>query len=309
MPETISQAFQALWSKLYGWLESGVTMLPNFALAVVVTLAFAYLSRLACRASRAGLKRFTDNDALASLVGTIARIAVLLIGVFTALSLLHLQKTVTSLLAGLGVVGLALGFAFQDIAANFISGAILAFRGPFRTGDIIEIDGYTGTVKDVRLRQTVLRTFDGLTVVLPNKHVFQNALTNYTRTDERRVDITVGVAYDSDLEQVRKAATEAVEELEGRDTSREIDCLFTGFGGSSIDLELRLWLKQADQRGWLLARSEAIIRVKAAFDAEGIVIPFPIRTLDFGAASVGGERLDAMKLAWAQSDDRHEAAE
>jgi small conductance mechanosensitive channel len=293
----ISLSFDKLWTKLQGWFDAGVSMLPNFLLAVAVVVAAAFAGRYIARWVAKAIERFTDNEGLASLICSVARVAVIAIGLFGALSLLHLDKTVTSLLAGLGVVGLALGFAFKDIAANFMSGALMAMHGPFEVGDIVEVDGRRGTVEQIHLRQTVLRTFDGLNVVIPNKEVFQNTLTNYTRTNERRVDVAVGVAYDSPLREVRDIAMQAVEDLEGRDPKRELELFYEGFGASSIDFVLRIWLREAGEIPYLRARSEAIMRVKEAFDEHDITIPFPIRTLDFGADAVGGERLEQLALA------------
>jgi len=301
--ETFKHALSVLTTKLQDWLDSAVAMLPNFVLAVLVVvlagLASRRISKLACK----GLDKVIDKEALVGLLAAVIRVAIIVLGLFAALSLLHLEKTVTSLLAGLGVAGIALGFAFQDIAANFMSGAFLAVRGPFDAGDTVEVDGELGVVTAVELRRTTLRTFDGLTVIIPNKQIFQNRLINYTRTEERRVDIDVGVAYGDDLERTREVILAAFEDFELRDPAREVELIFTGFGSSSIDFQVRIWLERADQKLYLDARSEAIIRIKSAIDEAGLTIPFPIRTLDFGADQIGGERLDSMRLKLASGQD------
>ncbi|PRQ03649.1 Small-conductance mechanosensitive channel [Enhygromyxa salina] len=297
MPDSLIKALDALGAKLQGWLEGAVSMAPNFVLAVLVVLAGAVLARYVSRGATRALDRLISNEALARLLGSIIHVSVIAIGLFAALSLLHLERTVTSLLAGLGVVGLALGFAFKDIAANFMSGAFLAVHGPFRPGDIIEFQGHIGEVEEVELRVTTLRTFDGLTVIIPNKEVFTETIVNYTRTEERRVDVAVGVAYGDDLERTEAAVCAGLEQLELRDATREIEVLFTEFGASSINFEARVWLERADQREYLRARSRAIILIKQAMDEAGLTIPFPIRTLDFGADESGGTRFDEMHLA------------
>ena len=290
LPDAFEDAIEKLGAKLQGWLDSAVAMAPNFVLAVLVVIVAGYAARYAGRGATRGLARATKNKALASLVGSTAKVAVVIAGVFVALSLLHLEKTVTSLLAGLGVAGLALGFAFKDIAANFMSGALLAVRGPFEAGDIIEIDGKVGQVQALHLRRTVLRTFDGLTLIMPNKAIFQTTITNYTRTNERRVDVEVGVAYGDDLELAREVLCAALTKIEGRDESRDIEVLFTGFGDSSINLVVLMWLPDAHQLAYLRARSEMVMRIKAAIEGADLTIPFPIRTLDFGADAIGGQR-------------------
>lgn len=121
--------------------------------------------------------------------------------------------------------------------------------------------------------------FQHLTATLQD--VFQSAIVNYTATKNRRMDLTVGVGYDASLEQARSVALAAVRGVPGRDEARDPEIYYRQFGESSIDFDLRIWLKAADEPTFLAARSAAIVAVKAAFDEHGIVIPFPIRTLDF----------------------------
>lgn len=282
-------AWDAAVAKVGAWVETFIQHLPNLLAAVAVVVA-AWLAARAARAVAARvLGRVTDHRPVTRLAATAAYVAVLVTGVFVALGVLQLDKTVTSLLAGVGIVGLALGFAFQDIAQNFIAGIMLSVRRPFREGDVIETNDYMGVVDHLDLRSTVLRTFQGQHVRIPNSEVFQNPLVNYCATGSRRVDLAVGVSYADDLETARRVALEAVEGVEGRDTSREVELFYEQFGGSSIDFQVRFWIPFARQTDYLRARSDAIVRLKAAFDREGVSIPFPIRTLDF--SRVGGRRL------------------
>jgi small conductance mechanosensitive channel len=296
METDLTSLFDKLLSKLQGWFEKFVLMLPNLVAALLVVFAFGFSSRYVGKVVKSLLTRLTGHEPISDLLGTVARVATLVIGVFVALGLLQLDKTVTSLLAGVGVVGLALGFAFQDIAANFMSGFLMAVRRPFNGGDLVAIGGHFGVIERVDLRATSLHTLDGLSVIIPNKEVFQNPIVNYTRTPSRRMDLTVGVAYGSDLVEVRKVVLEAVRAVPGRLEGRDAEFFYEAFGDSSIEFAVRVWLAEADQISYLRARSEAIIAIKKAFDANDITIPFPIRTLDFGADAVGGVRLDAMRL-------------
>ncbi len=115
------------------------------------------------------IKRFSDNTTLNSLFASIVYIFFIGITLFTVLSILQLDKAVVSVLAGAGVVGLALAFAFQDIAANFISGIFISFRKPLHIGDIVKLSDYMGKVEEINLRDTVLKTFQGQLVIIPNK--------------------------------------------------------------------------------------------------------------------------------------------
>ncbi len=289
-------AFNALLDKLSGWLDAFVVMLPNVVAALLVMLGFGIGARFVQRVVTRVFGRISDNVAICNLLGSLARVATVVLGLFIALGLLQLDKTVTSLLAGVGVIGLALGFAFQDIAANLMSGVFMALRRPFAVGDMIEVDGACGIVDRIELRATTITTLSGLSQIIPNKDVFQNKILNFTKTCERRVELPVGVAYSDDLELAMDTAKRALAAVELRDESRDVAVYCTDFGDSSINLVAHFWLQKPDERSHLRARSDAIVRIKRAFDEAGLTIPFPIRTLDFGAGAVGGRRVDEMKL-------------
>ncbi len=290
----IKQAINILQGKLENWLESITAMLPNFIVAVVVLVVFYFLARIIKTIAGKIFRRFYDKPAIRNLFTTIIHVAVIIVGLMVALNVLQLEKTVTSLLAGAGIIGLALGFAFQDISANFISGVMLAIRKPIVVGDIIEVDGYMGKVEDINLRVTVIRTFQGLHVIIPNKEVFQNSLTNYTKTNERRIDLECGVSYGDDLDKAKQTAVEALKDKSFLKKNEEINFYYTEFGDSSINFVLQFWIEYPGQPGFMNARSEAIMALKKAFDSNDISIPFPIRTLDFGIK--GGEALSQMKM-------------
>ncbi|MFW5951182.1 MAG: mechanosensitive ion channel family protein [Gemmatimonadota bacterium] len=290
----IQAALGDAWSKVTGWVEGLVESLPNAIAALVVLLVSWGLARLARKVVRRIARQVADQPEINRLVAAAAYIFVLGLGLVLALGVLNLDKTVTSLLAGAGIIGLALGFAFQDIAENFIAGIILNVRNQFNEGDIVESGDYMGAIERVRLRATVMRTFTGQRVLIPNAQVFKNPIINYTQPGRRRVDIAVGVAYDTDLERARRVATDAVVDTDFRDPARDIEVFYTEFGDSSINFQLRFWIPfGAQQTEYLQARSDAIIRIKKAFDDAGIVIPFPIRTLDFAGGDVGGQSLAA----------------
>jgi len=160
---------------------------------------------------------------------------------------------------------------------------------PFKVGDLIETNDVFGTVQQITLRTTELRTLDGKRITLPNKHVYQDRLTNHSFSGERRVDLSCGISYGEDLEKVRRISIEAIEGIEKRNVDREVELYFQEFGDSSINFIVWFWIRFQKQTDYLGAMSEAVMRLKKAFDQNDITIPFPIRTLDFGIK--GGERL------------------
>lgn len=240
------------------------------------------------------IRRFSDNTTLNGLFASVVYIFFTGVTLFIVLSILHLDKAVVSVLAGAGVVGLALAFAFQDIAANFISGIFISFRKPLHIGDIVKISDYMGRVEEINLRDTVLKTFQGQMVIIPNKQVFQNPIENYSMLGKRRVDLTIGVSYGEDLERVREVTLGALQGMKGLSDIDDITFFYKEFGDNSINYLLRIWINTPDQPEYLAAGSEAILRIKKAYDANDISIPFPIRTLDFGIK--GGVSLDEVTL-------------
>jgi len=198
----IKEAVNNMFNKVEGWIEAFATLLPNMAIAFLLLILFVILAKFSKRLLSKLLGKATDNKVLENLFGTITYYIVLGLGIFIILGILGLDKTVTSLLAGVGVIGLALGFAFQDISANFISGIILAFKTPFRVGDVVELNGIMGTVEKTNIRVTVVHTFQGQEVYIPNKDVMQNPIYNYTKLGKRRIDLSVGVSYSDDLKKV-----------------------------------------------------------------------------------------------------------
>jgi small conductance mechanosensitive channel len=285
--------FDATWGllarKLTGWGRAFVLGLPNLLLAVVAVIVSWLLARVARDLVRRLLHRVSHSEQVTYLLCQVVYLAVLTAGTFIALGILGLQKTVASLLAGAGIVGLALGFAFQDIAANLMAGVYLSVRRPFRRGHLIKAQDYFGIVQEVNLRWTELLTQQGQLVLIPNKQVFENPIMNYTARGSRRVDITLGVSYGDDLEKARRVALEAVAALPGLLPDKQVEMFYEEFADSSIDFTIRFWIPFQTQKDYLAARSEAMIRIKKAFDAAGIQIPFPTRTLDFAAR--GGETL------------------
>jgi small conductance mechanosensitive channel len=285
----INNALEMLLSKLESWGNQIILMLPNLFVALVLLIATFWLAKVIQNALDRVIARFSHSAAINNLVSTLLYLAMLLIGFFFVLSVLQLDKVVISLLAGVGIIGLALGFAFQDIAANFISGVIIAVQKPFGVGDMIETNDYFGVIERISLRTVDIRKPTGELVKLPNKMVFENPLTNFSFHGIRRVDVEVGISYAEDLEQVQKVVIEALEDVKNRVKSRDIEVMFDAFGDSSINFKARFWVSYSRQVDYVGAKSDAIIRIKKAFDKNDILIPFPIRTLDFGIK--GGEKL------------------
>ncbi len=297
----VNEAVTLVEGKLLHWLKELIILLPNILLAAAIVVFGWLLAKLVRSLISKMLARSKLGLSLRRLIADGIALLVMMVGLFGALSVMHLDKTVTSILAGAGIIGLALGFAFQDIAANFISGVAMAVQRPIRAGELVEVAGKLGVVERIDLRTTELRDLQGLQVIIPNKDIFQNALTNYTRNGERRIDLELGVSYGDDLAKVEAVTVEAVKTMDGLLPGHEVELFFKEFGDSSINLEVRFWVSSKSQGYYKGRKSAAIVAIKAAYDKNDIMIPLPIRTMDFGIK--GGEKLNAMLSERSKSGD------
>lgn len=202
-------------------------------------------------------------------------------GVFLLLTIVALQQVgfnMTAFLAGLGALGIALGFAVQDVTQNLMAGVLLLLQQPFDLGDTIQVGEYIGTVLDINLRATEIRTWDGRRVYLPNAQVYTSPIVNYTRSEARRIEITLGVAYDTDLARAQEVALEAVRALPGVKEEPAPSVVFHTFGESSIDFTVYYWI-DPQRTDYFAAQTAGIHALHHAFQEAGIDIPFPIRTV------------------------------
>jgi len=272
-------SFDNLVAKLDSWTDQIVLMIPNILLAIITLAIFYFISRLVKKWVFKLTQRFSDNIAVNRLLANTVAILVGVLGLILILKILKLDQAITSVLAGAGIVGLAIGIAFQEPILNIFSGVSIAVRRSFNVGDIIKTSSHEGIITEINLRVTRIKTFTGEDVFIPNKMIVQNPVENYTLTSERRVDITCGVAYDSNLDQVKSVAIQSIKERVDYDTSKPIEFYYNEFGDSSINFTLRYWIKTAHQKPYLALRSDGIQAIKKAFSDNGINIPFPIRTI------------------------------
>ena len=289
-----TEVYNEIVNKIKTWTLSAFSHIPNIIGAFFVLFVFFFIAKYVRRLMQKYLGRISDKVTLNRLFASVTYTIIVLIGCFVALSILSLDRTVTSLLAGAGIVGLALSFSFQDIVTNFISGIFLAFKSPFQIGDVVETTGFRGTVEKVDLRISAIRTYNGQMVYLPNKEIFQNPIINYTELGKRRIDISVGVSYGDDLQKAEDITKEVIKKLDYVLLHDGIHLFYQEFGDSSINFVVMFWVKFYKEYDYLKCKSEAIKVIKTAFDQNDITIPFPIRTLDFGI--VGGQTLSEMVI-------------
>jgi small-conductance mechanosensitive channel len=202
--------------------------------------------------------------------------AVVLLGVFTTLQQVGIN--LTAFLAGLGVAGIALGFALHYVSKNFIAGVLMLIQQPFNTGEVIEVSGYTGTVLTIDLRATHLSTLDGRLVLIPNGDVYVSPITNFTKVTSRRIEIITSAAKDSNPETVRQAASEAIRAVPGLSDDPRIEIYIQNLGSSAFDLIVYFWI-DTSQTSPGAAKDAGLAAIRNAFRAESIELPLPAQTI------------------------------
>lgn len=257
-------------------LAQTILFLPKLAVAIVVFVLSLYVAKLAQKWVTRMLRARNTDPELSILLSRSARWIVITFG--TVVALQQVNFDVSGFIAGLGIVGFALSFAFQDIAKNFIAGVLLLVQQPFDIGDGIEVAGVGGAVTDIEIRSTTLRTWDGKHIIIPNADVYAATITNFSRSPRRRIEIEIGVAYDTDLDKASAVLLETVSGLPGTLNDPAPQVVFKTFADSSINATVYFWIETATI-GLFDAQDQAVKAIKAAFEREGIEIPYPVQTV------------------------------
>jgi small conductance mechanosensitive channel len=242
--------------------------------AIVVFFVGKWLARKISNLLKRGLQKAETDPTLIGFVGNIAYFGLLTMVVIAAVGQLGVQTT--SFIAVLGAAGLAIGLALQGSLANFAAGVLMIIFRPFKAGDYIEAAGTAGSVEEVQLFTTTLKTPDNKIVIIPNAQVTAGTITNYSARDTRRLDLVFGVGYGDDLDKVKRVIWEVLNEESRLLKDPEPVVAVLNLGESSVDFAVRPWVNSADYWGVYFDLQE---KMKKRFDQEGISIPFPQRDL------------------------------
>lgn len=211
-----------------------------------------------------------------------ARVGILILVGVTVLAQFGVQTA--SIIAALGAVGLAIGLALQGTLQNIAAGIMLLALRPFRSGEYIQAGDVTGTVQEIGLFATELKTFDGLYVLAPNSELWKSPVTNFTRNPERLFDLTIGIGYDDDIDLARQVLAKVASQDARVLTEPEPTTFVSQLGDSSVAITLRYWTKTAD---WWRTKLDLTQAAKTAFDENGISIPFPQQEVHYIRAGAG----------------------
>jgi small-conductance mechanosensitive channel len=273
---------ELILDKVDTWLDGFFRLLPNIAVALIVILGFILLGLAVAWSMNRAMARRRRRD-LGSVIGSMLKWAVWITGAMLALTIVTPSLRPGDLIAGLGIGSVAIGFAFKDILQNLLAGLLILIRQPFRVGDQIVAGEFEGTVEHIETRATLIKTYDGRRVVIPNSDVYTSAVTVNTAWEDRRSEYDFGIEYEADTAHAMRVALKAVRGVEGVRDDPEPEALSMNLGDFAKTVRLRWWTASG-QRDRLHVFSDVMLAVEDAFAANDIGIPFPTRTLHVDGA-------------------------
>jgi len=251
-------------------IDIGLDLGIKVATALAIFLIGKFVIRLAVGAIAKVMQKQDVDKTLETFICNLVRTALMVVVVIAAIGALGVETT--SFIAIFGAAGLAIGLALQGSLSNFASGVLIVLFRPYKVGDWIEAAGISGSVEQVQILTTILKTGDNKQIIVPNSQIMDSIITNYSANDTRRVDMVVGVSYGDDLDKVRKTLEDLIAAEDRILPEPAPTIAVSALADSSVNFVVRPWVKSADYWGVMFDMTEAI---KKRFDKEGISFPFP----------------------------------
>jgi len=263
------------WAETWTLIQTtGVDLGINLVTALVIFFVGKWIVGMVIKGMMKAMQKGDLDITLRRFIGNLARTLLMLFVIIAAINALGVQTA--SLIALVGAAGLAVGLALQGSLANFAAGVLIVLFRPYKVGDWIEGGGVSGSVEEVQILTTVLKTGDNKRVIIPNSQIMGTTITNYSANDTRRVDLVVGVSYSDDLDKVRKELQDLVDGDKRILKDPAVTIAVSELADSSVNFVLRPWVNTADYWAVYFDLTE---RVKKRFDEVGISIPFPQRDI------------------------------
>ncbi|GAB5406804.1 MAG: mechanosensitive ion channel family protein [Aureliella sp.] len=262
-------------------LARDLTRLLPLVLVAAIVLGASVLAAFAARKlTESVVKSRIDNLLLKQVIGRVVAISVVIVGCFLALRVSGLTYIAATLLGGTSLIGLAIGFAFRDIAENYLASILLSMNQPFRVGDLIEVGGTQGFVRKLTTRGTILNTFEGNQVQLPNSLVFKEKITNYTASPMTRADFSVGIGFDDSVSDAQSILVEILRGHEAVATDPNPSVVVEALGAATVNLRVYFWIDQTEH-SLLKVKSAVIRRAKQSLTEARITMPDEAREIVF----------------------------
>ncbi|MGI8669951.1 MAG: mechanosensitive ion channel family protein [Aridibacter sp.] len=273
------EATQAASNTIFEMVRGFFAQLPLIGVGVVVFLIFLGIAYLGRKIIRSASHKAHLDDMLGSLLARIGYIIIIVVGLFIAATVIFPGVNAGDLIAGLGIGSVALGFAFKDVMQNLLAGFLILLYRPFKIGDQIKVDDFEGTVEEINVRATKIKTYDGERVVIPNADLYMKSVLVRTAFPSRRTIITIGIGYNESHEEARRILMNVLRNTEGVLDDPAPDVNVVELADSSVNLKLFYWTDsfQSNTRKTI---DRVVSASKTALDKAGIEIPFPQRVVE-----------------------------
>ena len=268
-----------LTTKLHAMGVTALGLLPNVILGIVVFVCFFFASRWLRKIVTGLTAKFHHNVGI--VFGRLGQGALVILGLLVALSIVIPSFRAADIISLLGIGSVAVGFAFRDILQNFLAGLLLLLMEPFRVGDQIVVKGFEGVVEEIQTRATMIKTYDGRRVVIPNAELFTQSVIVNTTFPKRRTQYDVGVGNGDDLEVVEKLLLEAMQSVDGVLADPKPDILVVDLAASSVNVRIRWWTEGIANAHIMVVQSGVLKAVKKTLTTHGIDMPFPTQQILF----------------------------
>lgn len=261
------------------WQDT-VRITPLIVIGLVILCIAFFASRIAVTAARRPLQRRVQSELVRGVILKLVAMLIMVFGVYLFLRISNLTTLAATLLGGTGLLGLALGFAFRDIAENFLASILISIQRPFRIRDTIEVSGHTGVVQKVTMRETVLMDFDGNHIQIANATVYKDTIRNFTANPKMRVGFKVGIGYDADLRDAQNLALDVLQEHSVVLKDPEPVVLIEELGAATVNLRIYFWINGHDHSK-VKVKSSIMRLVLHAFENAGVSLPDEAREVIF----------------------------
>ncbi|WP_332973338.1 MULTISPECIES: mechanosensitive ion channel family protein [unclassified Microcoleus] len=270
-----------VWSKIQAMANDFLILLPNIVLALIVFAIFFFIGRTLKRAVRKLTSAHRQARNLGLVLGRLAQGATVLTGLFIALSVVIPSIKANDLIQLLGISGVAIGFAFRDILQNFLAGVLILLTEPFHIDDQIVFKDFEGTVENIQTRATIIKTYDGRRIVIPNSELFTNSVIVNTAFENRRLQYDIGIGYGDDIDTAKQLILEAIHEVDGVLKDPAPDAIVVELAGSSVNIRARWWVQPPRRAELLDFQDRVLTKIKNKLVANGIDLPFPTQQILF----------------------------
>jgi small-conductance mechanosensitive channel len=262
-----------IFDKVDAWLDGLFKLLPNIAVALVVFVLFWFIAiGTAALIRKLGKRRERSN--LGDVGATLIRWSLVVMGAMLAVTIVAPTISPGDLISGLGIGSVAIGFAFKDILQNMLAGILILLRQPFEVGDQIVSGGHEGTVEKIETRATMIKTYDGRRVVIPNADIYTDSVIVNTAYDKRRSEYEIGIGCNDDWDKSRQIMVDACASVEGVLQDPAPETIPVALGDFANVVRLRWWTK-SDRASQIHVFGDVLQTVYVALDEEGIDMPYP----------------------------------